>query len=101
MPTDDVEMLAIRVFFDYSARPQSEARADLHVLQLVLARRQCFVENVGLAVRCAIIQPHSRFDEAGGLFCGDGFSRHWMPLAAGTRFGTRVYNEMAGMDSIP
>ena len=76
MPTEDVEMLAFRVFFDYSARPQSEARADLHVLKLVLARGQCFVENVGLAVRRAVIQPHSRFDEAGGLFCGDGFTRH-------------------------
>src|SRR5437764_8044536 len=101
MPTEDVEMLAIRVFFDYSARPQSEARADLHVLQFVLARGQCFVENVGLAVRRAIIQPHSRFDEAGGLFCGDGFTRHWKPLAAGTPLLHKVYNEMAGMDSIP
>src|SRR6266567_5251767 len=83
MPTEDVEMLAVRVFFDYCARPQSEAGADLHVLKLVLARGQCFVENVGLAVRRAVIQPHSRFDEAGGLLCGDGFTRHWKPLRRG------------------
>src|SRR5438552_14721838 len=101
MPTEYVEMLAFRVFFDYGARPQSEARADLHVLQLVLARGQCFVENVGLAVRCAVIQPHSRFDETCGLFCGDGFTRHWNLSGGGTRFGRRVYNEMAGRDRVP
>src|SRR6266699_4318774 len=98
MPTEDVEMLAFRVFFDYSARPQSEARADLHVLELVLARSQCFVENVGLAVRRAVIQPHSRFDEAGGLFCGDGFTRHWKPLG-GVLALAQDYNEMAGRGS--
>src|SRR5881227_2163641 len=100
MPTEDVEMLAFRVFFDYSACPQSEAGADLHILKLVLARGQCFVENVGLAVRRAVIQPHSRFDETGSLFCGDGFTRHWTLSGGGTRFGTRVYNEMAGRGSV-
>src|SRR6266700_5779875 len=83
MPTEDVEMLAFRIFFDYGARPQSEARTDLHVLQFVLARGQCSVENVGLAVRRAVIQPHSRFDETGGLCCGDGFTRHWKPRRGG------------------
>src|SRR5947207_8871900 len=101
MPTEDVEMLAFRVLFNCSARAQSEARADLHVLELFLARGQCFIENVGLAVRRAIIQPHSRFDEAGGLFCGDGFTRHWNLSGGGTRFGRRVYNEMAGRDRVP
>src|SRR5436190_6349212 len=101
MPTENVEMLAFRVFFDYGARPQSEARADLHVLKLFLARGQCFVENVGLAVRRAVIQPHSRFDEAGGLFCGDGFTRHWKPRSRGVLALAQDYNEMAGMGRIP
>src|SRR5438132_11190004 len=101
MPTEDVEMLAFRVFFDYGARPQSEAGADLHVLKLVLARGQCFVEHVGLAVRCAVIQPHSRFDEAGGLFCGDGFTRHWKPCRGGYSLWHKTITKWRGWIALP
>ena len=44
--------------------------------QFVFAGSQRLVENIGLAMRRAIVQPHAGFDEAGGLFRGNRFTKH-------------------------
>src|SRR5215470_8353082 len=80
MPTEQVEMLAFRIVVDHSARTHREAGADLDVLQLVLARSQRLIENIGLAVGRAVVQPHAGFDEAGGPFWGDRFKSHLRAL---------------------
>src|SRR6516225_5905854 len=76
MPAEHVEMLALGIFFDHSARTGREAGTNLHVLQLVFARSERPVEDVGLAMGRAIVQPHARFDKAGGVFRRDRLSRH-------------------------
>jgi len=68
MPAEHVKMLAFGIFFDHSARTRREAGSNLHILQLVFARSQRLVEYIGLAMGGAIIQPHARFDKAGGVF---------------------------------
>ena len=69
-------MLAFRVIFDHSAGTHGEAGADLDVLQLIFPRCQRLIEDIGLAVRRAVVQPHAGFNEAGSLFRGDRFTRH-------------------------
>ena len=76
MPAEHVEMLAFRIVFDHSAGPHRQAGADLDVLQFVFACSQRLIENIGLAMRHAIVQPHAGFDEAGRVFRGDRFTRH-------------------------
>jgi hypothetical protein len=76
MPPEHVEMLALRILFDHSARTHRETGANLDVLQLVFARSEGAVESVWLAMRRAIVQPHPGFDEAGGVFWGDPFTNH-------------------------
>ena len=76
MPAEHVEMLAFRIVFDHSARAHRQAGADLHVRQFVFACSQRPIENIGLAMACAVVQPHAGFDEAGGVFRGDRFTMH-------------------------
>ena len=76
MPAEHVEVLAVGIFFNHSARTHRQTGADFDVLEFVLARGQRLVENVGLTVRHAVVQPHAGFDETGGVFCGNRFSSH-------------------------
>ena len=80
MPAEHVEMLAFRIFFDHRAWTHRQAGANLDVLQFVFSRSQRLIENIGLAKRRAVVQPHAGFDEAGSLFRGDRFSGHGRPL---------------------
>jgi hypothetical protein len=55
MPTEQMEMLAFRIFFDHRAWTSRETGANLDVLQLVFSRSQRLIENIGLAKRRAIV----------------------------------------------
>ena len=69
-------MFAFGVLFDHSARTQRQAGPYLDVLQIVLARSQRLIENIGFAVRGAVVQPHAGLNEAGRVFRGNRFTRH-------------------------
>src|SRR5215469_18096020 len=84
MPAEKVEMLAFWIFLDHCARTHRKARADLDVLQIVFSRSQCPIENIGLAKRRAIVQPHARFNKTGSLFWRDRLNRHGRSLYQGT-----------------
>ena len=76
MPAEHMEMLAFRIVFDHSAGTHRQAGADLDIRQFVFACSQRLIENIGLAMRCAVVQPHAGFDEAGSVLRGDRFARH-------------------------
>jgi hypothetical protein len=79
MPAEEMEMLAFRILFNHGAWTHREAGADFNILQLVLARRQCLVENIGLANRGSVIKPHAGFDEACTVF-REMFPQAWWAL---------------------
>ena len=67
VPAEPLEVRAVRIAFQHLARPHAEAGADLHALELVLARRQRLVEAIRLHQAEAPIQPHAGFDQGGRL----------------------------------
>ena len=63
VPTEHVEVFALRIVFDHRPRTHREAGADFDVLQILFPCRQRLVENIRLAMRRAELQPHAGFDE--------------------------------------
>lgn len=75
MPAEPEKVFAVRVVFHHRARPHRKAGADLYVLQFFFPGGKGFVEHVGLAQPHAVIEPHARLDEGGGVFSGNALRR--------------------------
>ena len=68
MGAEPVKMFALWITFEHGARAHGNTGADFDVAQVIPARRQGLVENIGLAKGNAIVDPHAGSDEVGGLF---------------------------------
>ena len=63
---EPLEMLASRVRFQHSARPQAEAGTDFNVVQFGGVLGQGSIEGVGLCLRESVVQPHAGPHQSGG-----------------------------------
>src|SRR3954453_9774227 len=73
VPVEPMEVLTPAVGLEHGARAQRQARADLHVLELLDPLRERGVEHVRLREAGAVLHPVAGGHERRSVSCGDAF----------------------------
>ena len=66
-----MDMMAFGISVEHGAGAHRQTMADLDVGDFLDAGAKRLVEDIGLAQRCAAVEPHAGSDEAGGTFSGN------------------------------
>lgn len=71
VPVEPVEVVTARIGLEHGARPQRQAGADLHVLDLVHPLRERGVEHIRLTEARSVLDPVAGANERSGAGAGD------------------------------
>ena len=71
MQAERIDMMAFGIGIQHGAGAHRQTMADLDVGDFLDAGAKRFVEDIGLAQCCAVVEPHAGSDETGGTLSGN------------------------------